>query len=337
MLNLSILDQSIVPVGSNSREALQYTVQVAQRAEQLGYTRFWVSEHHDTRALAGSTPEVLLAHLAANTKTIRLGSGGVMLPHYSAYKVAENFRMLEALHPNRIDLGLGRAPGGMPRATMALQEGKLQRADYSQQIDDLIKYITDTVPKDFRFPGLKATPLIDTVPEMWLLGSTNGSASIAAQKGAAFSFAHFINGDGGEQSVRLYKEHFQPSILYDKPKTSVAIFIFCADTDEEADLMASSLDLSLLFAVTGQRSPGLPSIEMAQSYEYTPYERTFIRENRKRMIVGNPQTVKAQIEALAEAYDTDEIIAVTNAHQIEHRLRSYELLAEMFDTNKSKE
>lgn len=331
MITLSVLDQSPVPTGSNSREALQFTVKLAQHTEKLGYKRFWVSEHHDTRALAGSTPEVLLSHLASQTNSIRLGSGGVMLPHYSAYKVAENFRMLEALYPNRIDLGLGRAPGGMPRATMALQEGKLQRADYSKQIDDLIAYITDTVPKDHRFPGLKATPLIDTVPEMWLLGSTNGSASIAAQKGTAFSFAHFINGDGGEHSVRLYKEHFQPSILYNEPKTSVAIFVFCAETNEEADLIASSLDLSLLFAVTGQRSPGLPSIEMAQSYEYTPYERKFIEENRKRMIVGSPKTVKAQIEALAEQYDADEVIVVTNAHQFEHRLRSFELLAEAFD------
>lgn len=334
MLKLSILDQSIVPVGSNSQTAVQYTLKAAQHAEALGYTRFWLSEHHDTRALAGSTPEVLLVHLAANTNSIRLGSGGVMLPHYSAYKVAENFRMLEALYPNRIDLGLGRAPGGMPRATMALQEGKLQRADYPQQIDDLIKYITDTVPKEFRFPGLKATPLIDTVPKMWLLGSSSGSASIAAQKGTAYSFAHFINGDGGEESMQLYKEHFQPSILYDEPKTSVAIFVFCADTDEEADLIASSLDLSLLFAVTGQRTPGLPSIEMAQSYEYTPYERAFIEKNRKRMIVGSPETVKQKIEELAKIYDTDEVVVVTNAHRIEDRLRSFELLAEAFELEK---
>lgn len=330
MIKLSILDQSPVPTGSNSKEAIAFTVRLAQEAERLGYTRFWVSEHHDTRALAGSTPEVLIAHLAAKTKKIRIGSGGVMLPHYSAYKVAENFRMLEALYPNRIDLGLGRAPGGMPRATMALQEGKLQRADYLQQIDDLIVYLTDTVPKEHRFPGLKATPLIDTVPHMWLLGSSDRSASIAAQKGAAFSFAHFINGDGGEDSVRLYKEQFQPSILNDKPQASVAIFVFCAETNEEADLIASSLDLSLLFAVTGQRSPGLPSIEMAQSYDYTPYERKFIEENRKRMIVGSPETVKSKIEQLAEAYGTDEVIVVTNAHQYEHRLRSFELLAEAF-------
>lgn len=329
-MKLSILDQSPVPIGSNSREALQFTVTLAQEAEKLGYTRFWVSEHHDTRALAGSTPEILVAHIASKTKTIRVGTGGIMLPHYSAYKVSEVARMLEALYPNRIDLGLGRAPGGMPRATMALQEGRRERVNYEQQIDDLIAYITDTVPKEHRFPGLKATPLIDTVPEVWLLGSTYGSAAIAAQKGTAFSFAHFINGDGGEDSMRLYKERFQPSILCDKPQTSVAVFVFCAETDEEADLIASSLDLSLLFAATGQRSPGLPSIEQAQAYEYNSYERKFIQENRKRMIVGSPQTVKKQIEALAAAYDTDEVIVVTNAHRYEHRRQSFRLLAEAF-------
>lgn len=335
-MKLSILDQSPVPIGSISREALQFTVTLAQEAEKLGYTRFWVSEHHDTRALAGSTPEILVAHIASKTKTIRVGTGGIMLPHYSAYKVSEVARMLEALYPNRIDLGLGRAPGGMPRATMALQEGRRERVNYEQQIDDLIAYITDTVPKDHRFPGLKATPLIDTVPEVWLLGSTYGSAAIAAQKGTAFSFAHFINGDGGEDSMRLYKERFQPSILCDKPQTSVAVFVFCAETDEEADLIASSLDLSLLFAATGQRSPGLPSIEQAQAYEYNSYERKFIQENRKRMIVGSPQTVKKQIEALAAAYDTDEVIVVTNAHRYEHRMQSFRLLAEAFQLQEKK-
>lgn len=335
-MKLSILDQSPVPIGSISREALQFTVTLAQEAEKLGYTRFWVSEHHDTRALAGSTPEILVAHIASKTKTIRVGTGGIMLPHYSAYKVSEVARMLEALYPNRIDLGLGRAPGGMPRATMALQEGRRERVNYEQQIDDLIAYITDTVPKDHRFPGLKATPLIDTVPEVWLLGSTYGSAAIAAQKGTAFSFAHFINGDGGEDSMRLYKERFQPSILYDKPQTSVAVFVFCAETDEEADLIATSLDLSLLFAATGQRSPGLPSIEQAQAYEYNSYERKFIQENRKRMIVGSPQTVKKQIEALAAAYDTDEVIVVTNAHRYEHRMQSFRLLAEAFQLQEKK-
>lgn len=335
MITLSILDQSPIASGSDAKEALQQTVQLVQAAEKLGYKRFWVSEHHDATTLAGSTPEVLIAHLAAKTERIRIGSGGVMLPHYSAYKVAENFRMLEALYPNRIDVGLGRAPGGMPIATMALNEGKMRNVDtYPQQVGDLIAYLTDTLPDKHRFHGLTATPVVDSVPEMWLLGSSNGSAAIAAQRGTAFSFAHFINGEGGEQAVRAYKKLFQPSVLYDKPEASVAIFVVCAETDEEADRIASSLDLSLLMIANGQKADGTPTIEMAQSYPYSPIERTHVRENRKRMIVGSPATVKDRIEALASAYDTEEVIAVTITHSFEHRLRSYELLADVFELNK---
>ena len=331
MLTLSILDQSPIASGSTARRALQQTVELAQAAERLGYKRFWVSEHHDATTLAGSTPEVLIAHLAAKTEHIRIGSGGVMLPHYSAYKVAENFRMLEALYPGRIDLGIGRAPGGMPIATMALNEGKRRDIDrYPEQVEDLIAYVSDTVPDNHRFHGLTATPVVDTIPEIWLLGSSNGSAAIAAQKGTAYSFAHFINGEGGEQAMAAYRRHFQPSVLYEKPQTSVAIFVVCAPTDEEADRLASSLDLSLLFTANGQKSDGTPTIEMAESYPYSPYELAFIRENRKRMIVGSPETVKQRIEALAAAYGTEEVVAVTITHSFSHRLRSYELLADAF-------
>lgn len=330
MLTLSILDQSPVSIGSNAREALQYTVELAQAADKWGYKRFWVSEHHDARSLAGSTPEVFVAHLASVTEKIRIGSGGVMLPHYSAYKVAENFRTLEALHPNRIDLGIGRAPGGMPRATMALQEGKLERADYRKQVTDMIAYLTDTVPEDHRFPGLKATPLIDTVPELWMLGSSNGSATVAAEKGTAFSYAHFINHEGGVQSMQQYKRHFQPSSLYEEPETSVAVFVICAETDDEANLIASSVELSRLFSANRQPLGGIPTIEMAQTYDYNSYERAFIQESRKRMIVGSPSTVKEQITALAKAYETNEVIAVTITHDFQHRLRSFELLADAF-------
>lgn len=334
MISLSVLDQSPIASGSHAREALRQTVQLAQAAERLGYRRFWVSEHHDATTLAGSTPEVLIAHLAARTKRIRVGSGGVMLPHYSAYKVAENFRMLEALYPHRIDLGIGRAPGGMPLATMALNEGKERNVDmYPQQVEDLIGYLTDSLPDNHRFHGLTATPVVDSVPEMWLLGSSGGSATVAAENGIAYSFAHFINGEGGEKVVRAYKRQFQPSPLLDKPKTSVAIFVVCAETDDEADRIASSLDLSLLMIANGQKSDGTPTIEAAQSYPYTPFELAHVRENRKRMIVGSPATVKRRIEALAAAYETEEVVAVTITHSFEHRLRSYELLADVFQLN----
>lgn len=331
LLTISILDQSPVSLGSNPREALLQTAKLAQAADQWGYKRFWVSEHHDAKSLAGSTPEVFVAHLAAVTKTIRIGSGGVMLPHYSAYKVAENFRTLEALYPNRIDLGIGRAPGGMPRATMALQEGKLERANYQKQITDLIAYVTDTVPEDHRFPGLKATPLVDTVPEIWMLGSSNTSAKIAGEEGTAFSFAHFINPEDGIQSVRDYKQSFKPSILYTEPTISVAVFVICAETDEEANLIASSFELSRLYAANRKPLAGIPTIEMAQTYDYNSYERTFIKELRKRMIVGSPSSVKEQIIALAQTYEANEVMAVTITHDFTHRLHSFDLLATVFD------
>ncbi|WP_436664266.1 LLM class flavin-dependent oxidoreductase [Alicyclobacillus acidoterrestris] len=331
MLKLSILDQSPISHGSDARVALQQTVQVAQLADRLGYHRLWVSEHHDAPTLAGSTPEILIAHLAAKTSRLRIGSGGVMLPHYSAYKVAENFRMLEALYPGRVDVGVGRAPGGMPRSTMALQEGKPRGAvDYMQQVADLRDYLTDALPEDHRFYGLTASPVIDTVPEMWLLGSSDGSAYVAAQQGTAFSFAHFINGEGGTAAMQMYRDRFVPSRLCASPETSVAIFAFCADTEKEADKLASVLDLSLVFLANGQRADGVPTIEMAQSYPYSRYELALVKENRKRMVVGDKVSVKQQIEALAQAYGTNEVILCTNTARLEDRLHSFELVAEAF-------
>ncbi|MDQ0189738.1 LLM class flavin-dependent oxidoreductase [Alicyclobacillus cycloheptanicus] len=329
-MQLSILDQSPISIGGTARQAIQETVRLAQAAEQLGFHRFWVSEHHDAPSLAGSTPEVLLSHLGAKTNRIRIGSGGVMLPHYSAYKVAENFRMLEALYPNRVDLGLGRAPGGMPRSTMALQEGKSREVDYGQQVSDLKSYLTDTLPEDHRFPGLRATPIVDTVPELWLLGSSDWSAHMAAYQGTAFMFAQFINGDGGVEAVEAYLERFQPSPLFAKPKASVAIFTVCADTEAQAELIASTLDLSLVMLANGQRSEGTPTIEMAQNYSYSRFELALIKENRRRMIMGDKTSVKQQIEELAKRYHTDEVMLTIRAPEFADRVHSFELIAEAF-------
>lgn len=325
-MRLSILDQSPIATGSNARTALQQTCEIAQLAERLGYSRFWVSEHHDAVNLAGSTPEVLISHLAARTNSIRVGSGGVMLPHYSAYKVAENFRMLEALYPNRIDLGVGRAPGGMPRSTMALQEGRAHRADYRQQVQDLQDYLTDSIKAEHRFQGLTARPVIDTAPELWLLGSSTGSARIAAERGAPFMFAQFINGEGGPQTVRQYTELFQPSVTSSKPQAAVAIFCICAPTDEEANYVASSLDLALVMLANGQRSAGTPSLEVAANYAYNQYELAVVRENRKRMVIGSPQTVRQQILQLIDDYGVDEVMIATTTAEFEHRRRSVELV-----------
>ncbi|MDT8858965.1 LLM class flavin-dependent oxidoreductase [Alkalihalobacillus sp. MEB130] len=333
MLKLSILDQSPIATGVNARTAIKQTANLAVWAEQLGYYRFWVSEHHDAGRVAGSTPEVLLAHIGGITKKIRIGSGGVMLPHYSSYKVAENFKMLEALYPNRIDLGLGRAAGGNPIATMALQNNPDGNRDrYPEQIEDLKGYLTE-LPQAHRFYGITATPMVDTLPELWLLGSSGGSARIAAEKGTAFTFAHFINGAGGEDVVKAYKEHFQPSEFYAKPEASVAIHLICADTDEEANRLATSLDLSLLMLQKGERSMEIPTVDAALNYPYTQHDIEQIKENRKRMIVGDPKKVKKSIESLATTYDVNEVIIITITHDFQARMRSFELVANMFQMN----
>ncbi|KHF38671.1 LLM class flavin-dependent oxidoreductase [Halalkalibacter okhensis] len=336
MLRLSILDQSPVANGIDARTAVKQTVELAEMAEQLGYHRFWVSEHHDAKRVAGSTPEVLLAHIGGRTKKIRIGSGGVMLPHYSPYKVAENFKMLEALYPNRVDLGIGRAAGGNPIATMALQGSSARKRDaYPDQIEELKGYFTG-LSKDHHYYGITATPIVDTMPQLWVLGSSGGSAQIAAEKGTAFTFAHFINGDGGEEVVRAYRKQFRPSSFYGEPEASVAIHLICADKDEEANRRAASLDLSLLMLQKGQRSLEIPTIEAAESYPYNAADLVQVRENRKRMIVGGPNKVKAEVESLAKRYGTNEVMIITITHDYNHRVRSFELLAELFQLVESK-
>lgn len=328
-LKLSVLDQSPIAEGSSPEKALQYTIQLAKHVEQLGFNRFWVSEHHDTSSLAGSSPEVLIATLAAKTNSIRVGSGGVMLPHYSPYKVAENFRVLEGLNPGRIDLGLGRAPGGMPIATMALHDGKPRDVNrYPDQIDDLKGYLTDSLPVDHPYNGLKATPLIQSMPEMWLLGSSPSSAMLAAEKGLPYTFAQFINGEGGPQYMEHYRNNFIPSDLYTHPESMVAVFVICAETDEEAERVASSIDLSILMIEQGMRSTGTPSPETAAAYTYSPFELARIKENRKRMVVGNPKKVKEQLHSLSEQYQTEEMMLVTITYDFEDKLKSFQLVAD---------
>jgi luciferase family oxidoreductase group 1 len=331
MIRLSVLDQSPIVEGGSAEEALRQTARLAQETEKLGYHRFWVAEHHHTLSLAGSSPEVLIAHLAAKTSRMRIGSGGVMLPHYSAYKVAENFRVLEALYPGRIDLGVGRAPGGMPLSTRALQEGKEHTFDrYPEQLKDLIAYLYDTVDENHRFAGLRATPVPDGAPELWMLGSSGESGMLAAELGAAFAFAQFINGEGGTDVMRFYQSRFQPSLLGEKPRALVAIFVICAETDEEAERLASSLDLWITLAEQGKRLPGIPPVERALAYAYSLLERYRVKENRKRMIIGSPARVKEQILQLCEAYRCEEVMIVTITHDFEAKLRSYRLLAEAF-------
>lgn len=326
-MKISILDQSPVSEGQTAWEALQETVALAELADSLGYERFWVSEHHDAGTLAGSSPEVLLGHLAAKTKRIRLGSGGVMLPHYSAYKAVENFHVLASLAPGRVDMGIGRAPGGMPRASLALNDGKPRDKDkFPSQVDDVLAYIHG-LPVPHAYNGVAATPVPPKPPEVWMLGSSLASAELAAEKGLPYTFAKFINGDGGKREMDIYRKQFQPSVWQPEPYASLAVFVVCAETDEEAWYLASSLELSLMQSGQGIRTKGTPPPERASAYEYGKFERLHVEENRKRMVVGTPETIQRQFDAWQQDMQLDEIMAVTILFDPEKKKKSFELLA----------
>jgi luciferase family oxidoreductase group 1 len=333
-MKLSILDQSPVRKDGTARQAILETVELVKLAEKLGYTRFWVSEHHNTGSLAGSTPEVLIAHLAGETEKIRLGSGGIMLPNHSALKMAENFRMLETLFPGRIDLGLGRAPG-TDRYTASLlnPSNTFSEHDFTQQLVDLTHYLNDTAPNGPNQKKIRAIPIAETVPDLWMLSSSGQSGVFAAHFGMAFSFAHFINPNGGPHMVKMYKEHFQASENRKQPQANFAIFVMVADTEEKAEQLQAVMDVQMLRIERGVREGVLP-YEDIKDYKFSEDELERVQFNRQRMVAGTPEKVKARLKELARSYGVDEIMAVTITHDFADRIRSYELLAEMFDLGK---
>ncbi|MDO7886612.1 LLM class flavin-dependent oxidoreductase [Hymenobacter cheonanensis] len=330
-LRLSVLDQSPVRPGATARQALQETTQLAQLADRLGYTRYWVSEHHNTTTLAGPAPEVLLSHLGAHTSRIRLGSGGVMLPHYSALKVAENFKMLEALHPGRIDLGIGRAPGADRLTAYALNpSNKFAEEDFVEQLVDLQAYLRDERTPETIHERVQAIPQIETQPELWLLSSSGQSGEFAAQLGLGFTFAQFINPSGGPAAVRAYRQQFRPSPELAAPAASVALFVLCADTEEKANALAKAMLMQLLRFEQGVRGPYPTAAEVA-AHQFGPLEQARLRHHQGRVVSGTPAQVHAQLTELAAAYAVDELILTSITADFADRLRSYELLAEAFE------
>lgn len=330
-IRLNVLDQSPIRPGATARQALLETVELAQLADRLGFNRFWVSEHHNTNTLAGSAPEVLIAHLGSQTQRIRLGSGGVMLPHYSALKVAENFRLLEALFPGRIDLGMGRAPGGDRLTAHALNpHNTFSEQDFVEQLMDLQAYLHDEKVPDTIHERVMAAPQAATSPELWLLSSSGQSGLFAAHLGMAFSFAQFINGNGGPAAVRQYRERFRPSRELAAPLANVAVFVLCADTEAKAAELHAALDLQLLRFGKGERGT-FPSADEVRGYQFTAEDQLHLAHNRGRVVSGTPEQVHAQLTKIAEDYAVDEVAAVTITADFEDRLRSYELLAEAFE------
>jgi luciferase family oxidoreductase group 1 len=326
-LKLSILDQSVIRKGDSASTTLQNTVKLAQVTEELGYTRFWVAEHHNTNGIAGSSPEILISHIASSTRKIRVGSGGVLLPQYSPYKIAENFKVLEALFPNRIDAGIGRSPGGSPSTRMALTDGlRKSLNEFPRQVQDLQGFFLNQLPVDHLFHDVKAYPTIESLPEMWMLGITHRGARVAAEHGTAFTYGHFITPDNGVRAIDYYYTHFQPSPFLPKPKTNVCIFVVCAETQEEAEVLAVSQDLWLLGLEIGIDTRIL-SVEEAKKISLTSDERMKIQQNRRRMIIGTPQMVKTELLRLSEKYHTDEFMIITNIYDFQAKINSYILIA----------
>jgi luciferase family oxidoreductase group 1 len=331
MLTLSVLDQSPVRQGVTPRDALMETIELARHCEALGYRRYWLAEHHATPALAGSAPEIMIARVAAETSHIRVGSGGVMLSHYSSLKVAEQFRMLETLYPGRIDLGIGRAPGSdqLTAAALAHGPGALGIEHFPNQIADLIGYFEHTIPGDHPFSRIQLMPDGETLPEIWILGSSDQSAIFAAYFGRAFSFAHFITDEGGLQIMAAHKAQFRPSSALGAPQASIGVFVICAESEKRAQYLAASRDLSRLRQRQGILLP-FPPPEEALAYPYTDIERRVVEHHRHRQIVGTPEQVKAELEALAASYGVDEVVVLTITHDYQARKHSYALLAEAF-------
>ena len=327
-IKLGILDQSVVRQGSTVQEAIQETIDTARLAENLGYSRFWISEHHNSAFIAGSTPEVLMVKLADVTKTIRIGSGGIMLPNHSALKVAENFRMLETLFPGRIDLGMGRAPG-TDRITSSIlnPSNDFSESSYLRQLEHLQHFFRDTAGTERGF--IYATPQSTTIPMQWILSSSGGSSTIAARFGMGLAIAKFINGFVKPDVVETYRKNFRPSDQYSAPHALLSVFVLCGETEQKAQEMRKMMDFILVEFERGKFGP-FPDAATVNKYQFNMGELERIRYNSGRIISGTADSVKEQLTALANDFGVDEIIISTMSDSVESRNRSFELLSEAF-------
>jgi luciferase family oxidoreductase group 1 len=332
-LKIGVVDQSPVRTGGTGADALRETLELARLCERLGYSRYWLAEHHSTNSFAGSAPEVLLPMVAAATREMRVGTGGVLLTHYSPFKVAEQFRVLETLFPGRIDLGVGRAPGGDSRTIQALQYGRgaLPIELFPQQVEELAGWLGNTFDRAAHPWGrVRAMPRGATVPDLWLLGSGGDGGSIAAERGTSFAFAQFISGLDAEPFVRAYRERFRPSARLAAPRASVAVSVICAETRDEARRLASGVELWRRRIMRGYDrgipAPGEALAELEPGWEPPP-----LGQGAARMVAGTPAEVRAELLRIAEHCGVDEIMAVTVTHDFAARLRSHELLAEAME------
>jgi luciferase family oxidoreductase group 1 len=333
---LSVLDQSPIRKGGNAAAAIAETIALAKACDRLGYHRYWLAEHHNSGSFAGSCPEVLIARVANETTHLRVGSGGVMLTHYSPLKVAEQFRMLELLAPGRIDLGVGRAPGSDQRTALALQAGPqgFGLDAFPSQVHLLRQFLADAsgaaeFPDDHPYRGVHAMPRGPGQPEMWLLGSGIHSAVYAAELGLPFSHAYFISTEGSDEACAEYRARFKPSVACPRPRISLGVAALAAESEAEAVRLAASRNLWVVRLLTGRPIP-FPSPEEALGYDFTEQELRLLAGIEKRAIVGTASAVRSRLLELAERHGAEEIVIVTITYDYASRLKSYELLANAF-------
>jgi len=326
---LSVLDLSPVAAGSSGAVALRNSLDLAKFADRLGYTRYWVAEHHNLPSIASTAPEIMIGQIAAATERIRVGAGGVMLPNHAPLMVAERFKVLEALFPGRIDLGLGRAPGTDPVTSYALRRRHDMADDFLERLQELLLFESKGFPDDHPFRTIRAMPADIALPPIYLLGSSDYSAELAASIGAGFSFAHHFASYDAVDAMRRYRAHFRLGAAREQPHAILAVHVVCADSDEEAQKLAATVDLNFVRRAKGEYLP-LASPEDAQAYPYTPGDFAKIRLGRRRVFVGDVARVRERLTPLIEATQADEVMITTMLYDHGARKHSYELLAEAF-------
>jgi luciferase family oxidoreductase group 1 len=325
---LSVLDLAPIPTGSDAGSALRASTELAQHVERLGFRRFWVAEHHNMPGIASSSPAVLLAHIAAATHQIRVGSGGVMLPNHAPLVVAEQFGTLAALHPDRVDLGIGRAPGTDQLTAFALRRTMqgLDAEQFPQELADLFGFLTDGFAESHPFRRIGAVPRARRPPEVWLLGSSDYSARLAGRLGLPFCYAHHFSAAGTVTAMSLYRENFQPSAYLDAPHGMIAVSVICAEDDARARELAAPFQLSFLRLRAGRRGP-LPTPQEAADHPYTTLDRQLMSERIADQAIGSPDTVRARLTSLLAATRADELMLTTTVFDPADRLRSFDLIA----------
>lgn len=328
-MKLSILDQAPISSNQTAKEALHESMKLAQAGESLGYSRYWIAEHHDLPGLACSAPEVMLSYIGANTKKIRIGSGAVLLPHYKPYKVAEVYNMLATLFPDRIDIGIGRAPGGSAEATNALSDNFLQQVwNMPNLLNELLYFLDDDFPENHEYSKVTAAPLPDIQPMPWLLGTSKKSALLAAKNGLAYAFGKFMSDKDGASIIQEYIDSFTPRKRGDRPIVILTVSVICAETNELAEEVALSSLIWSLLKERGEGHLGVPSIQEAKQYVLNQTEKATLQKMKQNMIIGNPHAVKQKLKELQALYKADEIMIVTITHSPKDRIRSYQLIAE---------